>query len=148
MRKRRKRRGSLQLLRYRSVCVTSNLVRLGGPYQFAGPCATLWELSENLLSPVDDSTVWATIRFVPAVLIGAKPKAPERRGRVRRPRRELAPANRPRLRRQPRGGHAFELEAFDGPAVQALELRYIFGFTAGETAELLKTSKATPCASP
>jgi len=74
MRKRRKRRGSLQLLRYRSVCVTSNLVRLGGPYQFAGPCATLWELSENLLSPVDDSTVWATIRFVPAVLIGASPR--------------------------------------------------------------------------
>ncbi len=36
-----------------------------------------------------------------------------------------------------------ELEKFDKPAVRAVELRYIFGFTAEETAKLLDISKAT-----
>lgn len=36
-----------------------------------------------------------------------------------------------------------ELEQLDEPAVRAVELRYIFGFTAEETAELLGSSKAS-----
>ena len=36
-----------------------------------------------------------------------------------------------------------ELEFLDEPAVRAVELRYLFGFTAEETAEVMGTSKST-----
>ncbi|MCC6536470.1 MAG: RNA polymerase subunit sigma-70 [Bryobacterales bacterium] len=36
-----------------------------------------------------------------------------------------------------------ELEQFDEPAVRAIELRYLFGFTAEEAAGILGTSKST-----
>jgi DNA-directed RNA polymerase specialized sigma24 family protein len=36
-----------------------------------------------------------------------------------------------------------ELERLDEPSVRAIELRYIFGFTTGETASLLGASRST-----